>query len=306
MQFLYWLEAHRTPFLDGFMSLITHFGSETLFMVIAITVFWCINKRHGYYLLSVGFIGTLLNQTLKLLCRVPRPWVRDPNFTIVESARADATGFSFPSGHTQSAVGTLGGVARFAKRWWLRIVCIVIAALVALSRMYLGVHTPQDVVVSLVIAVILVFALYPVVQRAAYRPKAMGTLLLVMVALSVVYLLYFTVLFQIPAGAEMGDNLARGIESGWKMLGCTVGMLLVWWLDETIIHFETEAVWYGQIVKVIVGFGLVIAVKSGLKPPINALLGPAVGNAVRYFLLVLVAGALWPLSFRFFARWGKR
>ena len=50
--------------------------------------------------MTVGFFGTLVNQFLKLVCRVPRPWVRDPNFTIVEAARADATGYSFPSGHT--------------------------------------------------------------------------------------------------------------------------------------------------------------------------------------------------------------
>lgn len=306
MQILYWLEAHRTPLMDTFMSLITHLGSETLFMVIAITVFWCVNKRHGYYLLAVGFVGTLINQALKLLYRIPRPWVRDPNFTIVESARADATGFSFPSGHTQSVVGTMGGVARFTKRVWLRIVCIVIAALVALSRMYLGVHTPQDVLVSLVIAVVLVFILYPVVERSAYVPKAMLRLLLVMVALSVVYLLYFTLIFTVPAGMEMGDNLTHGLESGWKMLGCTVGITIAWWLDEKYIHFETEAVWYAQVVKVVVGLALLVAVKSGLKPPLVALLGAGVGGAVRYFLMVLVAGTVWPMTFRFFGRMGRK
>ena len=305
MQVLYWLEAHRTPLMDTFMSAITHLGSETLFMVIAIAVFWCANKRHGYYLLSVSFIGTLINQALKLLCCIPRPWVRDPNFTIVESARADATGFSFPSGHTQSVVGTLGGVARFTKRVWLRIVCIVIAALVAFSRMYLGVHTPQDVLVSLVVAVILVFVLYPVVARSARNAKAMLHLLLVMVALSVVYLLYFSFVWTIPAGVEVGDNLAHGLQNGWKMVGCTVGMTVVWWLDEKLLHFETEAVWYAQVVKLVVGLALLMAVKSGLKPPLVALLGAGVGGAVRYFLMVLVAGAVWPLTFRYFARWGR-
>lgn len=304
MQLLYWFEAHRSPLMDTFMSLVTHFGSETLFMVIAITVFWCVSKRHGYYLLSVGFIGTLANQFLKLCFRIPRPWVLDGDFTIVESARADATGYSFPSGHTQSAVGTLGGVARFTRKLWLRIICIVIAALVAVSRMYLGVHTPKDVGVSLVIAVILVLVLYPVVERAAHDRKSMGRLLVVMTGLSVLYLL-FTLLYPFPADVD-ADNLAHGIESGWKMVGATAGMVLVWWLDEKYLHFDTEAVWYAQILKVVIGLALLLAVKSGLKPPLVALLGAGVGGAVRYFLLVVVAGVVWPLSFRFFGRMGHK
>ena len=104
MEFLRFLEGLRTPFMDTLMSLITQLGDELFFMVFAITMFWCIDKRRGYYLLSVGFVGTVVNQFLKLVFRIPRPWVLDPNFTIVESAREAATGYSFPSGHTQNAV----------------------------------------------------------------------------------------------------------------------------------------------------------------------------------------------------------
>ena len=92
MQFLHWLESIRTPFGDTFFSAVTHLGEETFFMVVAIVAFWCLSKYKGYYLLVVGFFGTILNQFLKLLCRIPRPWVRDPDFTIVESARAEADG----------------------------------------------------------------------------------------------------------------------------------------------------------------------------------------------------------------------
>lgn len=165
MEFLRFLEGIRTPFMDTLMSLITQLGDELFFMVIAITMFWCIDKRRGYYLLSVGFLGTVLNQFLKLVFRVPRPWVLDPNFTIVESAREAATGYSFPSGHTQNAVGTFGGVARSAKKRWVQIICVIILLLVSFSRMYLGVHTPKDVGVSFVIAVILLLALYPVFRH---------------------------------------------------------------------------------------------------------------------------------------------
>ena len=96
MALLYWFESIRSPVLDRVMLLLTCLGEETLFMAAALFVFWCRDKRRGYYLLSVGFAGTLINQWLKIVCRVPRPWVRDPDFTIVESARAGAGGYSFP------------------------------------------------------------------------------------------------------------------------------------------------------------------------------------------------------------------
>ena len=103
MGFLYALESIRCPLLDSFFSVITYLGSEWLFIAAAVIVFWCYNKRDGYYLLAAGLIGTVVNQFLKIVCQVPRPWMRDPKFTIVESARADAGGYSFPSGHSQNA-----------------------------------------------------------------------------------------------------------------------------------------------------------------------------------------------------------
>ena len=169
MEILKFLESIRLPFLDSFFSLVTHLGEETVFIVVGILFFWCINKKEGYYLLSVGLIGTVVNQFLKLWFRIPRPWVKDPDFTIVESARAEATGYSFPSGHTQSSVGIFAGIARWNKKLTVRILCISACVLVPLSRLYLGVHTPLDVGVSLIIALILVFGFYPIVKAYLER-----------------------------------------------------------------------------------------------------------------------------------------
>ena len=156
MGFLKFLANHRNPVLDAIMGTVTYLGDEIGFMLIAILFFWCIDKRRGYFVLSVGFLGTVLNQFLKLAFRIPRPWVKDPTFEIVESAREGAGGYSFPSGHTQNVAGTFGSLVASAKECWFRIAGIVIIALVAFSRMYLGVHTPLDVGVSLALALVLV------------------------------------------------------------------------------------------------------------------------------------------------------
>ena len=116
MQFLYLLEKIRFPLLDEFMLLITQLGEETAFLAAALIVFWCVDKNRGYYLMAVGFVGTIFNQFLKLLCRVPRPWVLDSQFQPVEGSVEAATGYSFPSGHSQSSVGTFGVLARTSKQ----------------------------------------------------------------------------------------------------------------------------------------------------------------------------------------------
>ena len=295
MGVLYALESIRVPWLDTVMAAITHLGEETVFMVAALFVFWCVSKRHGYYLLAIGFAGTVLNQFLKLLFRIPRPWVLDSDFTIVESARAQATGYSFPSGHSQNAIGTFGGIARFTRRKWVRAAAIVVAVLVPLSRMYLGVHTPLDVGVAAVIAVALVFALYPLMECSDSRNGVMGAVLAVMLALAAGYLLFVS-LYPFPADVDAA-NLASGVENAWKLLGATVGMLVGWWLDVRFIHFDTRAVWYVQLIKLVGGLALLLGIRAALKAPLAAALGAGAGGAVRYGVMVLFAAAVWPMVF---------
>ena len=305
MQLLYWLEGLRTPLGDAFFALVTHLGEETLFIVFGLLFFWCIDKLEGYYLLTVGLTGTVINQFLKLVFRIPRPWVKDSEFTIVESARAEATGYSFPSGHTQSAVGIFAAIARWHRNAILRVICIVLCVLVPLSRMYLGVHTPLDVGVATVTALLLVFVFYPIVRKAVENPKGMRILLAVMTALSLVYLA-FVAFYSFPADVD-ADNLAHGTKNAFTMLGCILGVWLTFEVEGKYIKFDTKAVWWAQILKLVVGLGLVLAIKSGLKSPLYALFnGSYMADCVRYFLMTAVAGCVWPLTFKWFGKLGKK
>ncbi len=311
MEFLYFLEEIRNPVLDTFFSLITHFGSETLFLAIAIIIFWCVSKSKGYFLMTVGFFGTLLNQFLKLLCRIPRPWVKDPEFTIVEAAREEATGYSFPSGHTQNAVSVLGCPARSFKSTALRIVCITLILLTGLSRMYLGVHTPLDVAVSLVIGTVLVFAFYPLFKKSEEKPVYMYAVLGVLALCSFLYVL-FVEFNTWPADIDP-HNLESGIKNGYLVLGCSLGMLLSYFLERKYIRFDVKAEWWAQLLKTAIGLGLVLALKAALKPVCIAVCGGhAVSTALRYFLVVMFAACVWPLTFPWFKKgcpmkfWVKR
>ena len=302
MDFLYFLEDFRFPVLNEFMLLITQLGEETTFLVVALVFFWCFNKKYGYYLMAVGFVGTLANQFMKLLFRIPRPWVIDSSFTILEQAREAASGYSFPSGHTQSAVGTFGVIATVTKRQWMKVCAVIVAILVPFSRMYIGVHTPLDVIVAAVMAVALIFLMRPIVLNG--KRRTMITAFCVMLAMAIGFLL-FVECYPFPTDVD-AHNLASGLKNAYTLLGALVGLLVVYIVDERWLHFKTEAVWWAQLAKIILGLLIVLLIKSGLKTPLNALLGEAVGRAVRYFLIVISAGLVWPLSFGWFAGLGKR
>lgn len=299
MEFLYLLEKLRNPVLDKFMLLITNFGDETAFLVAALIVFWCVDKNRGYYVLAVGFLGNIVNQFLKLLCRVPRPWVLDENFTIVEAAREGATGYSFPSGHSQTSVGTFGCLAVAGKNKIARWVFIAIAVLVPFSRMYLGVHTPADVLVGAGCALVMIF-LFRFVSDGKYVPHVLAAL----TGLCVLFIC-FVEFFPFPADLD-AENYAHGLKNAYTLFGAVLGMLVVYLIDKKWVNFPVKAIWWAQILKVALGLVLVLAVKSGLKSPLNAMLGTSWGTAVRYFLIVMVAGALWPLTFRWFSKLGKK
>ncbi len=309
MGFLYWLEDLRNPIFDLLFSVITLCGEETVFMAAGMIVFWCFHKYKGYYLLCTGFFGTLVNQFLKITCRIPRPWVKDPAFTIVESAREAAGGYSFPSGHTQVSVGLFGGIARMEKNRVLRGAMIALCVLVPFSRMYLGVHTPWDVGVSVLIALLLIFVLYPLFQRAEKDARVMYGILGVLSLFVVSYLLYVT-LFPFPEevySAENVHNLASAQKNAYTLLGCMAGLLVLYPVESKWIRFETKAIWWVQIIKVAAGLLLILAVKEGLKMPLDTLFGGhLIARSVRYFFVVITGGILWPLTFRFFAKIGQK
>ena len=304
MELLYALEKIRTPFLDTVMGLVTNLGGEAVFIAAAIIVFWCLNKSCGYYMMTVGFAGTIINQFLKLWFRIPRPWVKDPGFTIVESARADATGYSFPSGHTQNAFAVFGAPARYFKSTALRIVFILLIALTAFSRMYVGVHTPLDVGVSLIVGTLLVFVIYPFFRDMDKSPKKVYIIFCLFIAMAAAFVA-FVELYDFPADLD-SDNYAEGLKNAYMMLFCAVGLLLTFLVDTKYLHFPTQAVWWAQIIKVAVGLGILLALKAVLKAPLLALFGGhSVAHGVRYFIVILFAGIVWPMTFKYFAKLGK-
>lgn len=301
MPFLYFLRDIGNPVFDFFFETVTHIGEETVFLVISIIFFWCVDKREGYFILLSGLLGTLINQAAKLACRVPRPWVIDSEFQPIGNSKIEATGYSFPSGHTQNTATTFGCIAAYnRKKSWVTAFSVVIITLVSFSRMYLGVHTPLDVVTSLLISLGLVLILHPWFETEEKFDKAYPVIVVISVICSFAFLVF--VLFVSNDTSLDAENYHSALKNACTLLGCTVGLVLVWVVDTMFVNFDTKAPWYAQAIKAALGFAIVLLIKSGLSAFLTALFGNEyVARIVRYFLIVVFAGAIWPLTFKKFA-----
>ena len=304
MALLRMLQTIRTPALDVLISLITRLGEETVFLVLGLVILWCIDKKWGFRFLAAGLVGSVVNQLLKAIFLIPRPWVLDPTFEIVESAREAATGYSFPSGHTQTAVTVYGMIAAWLKNKKATALCVTLIVLVGFSRMYLGVHTPYDVGVSLITGTLTVYAMMRLYTRAEGDPKQENRINWGVFGSALVLLAY--VCFAPKRAANIAEFDAHGVETAWKLVGTTAGLIAAWLIDQKYVHYETKASLPVQVLKVALGFAVVMGIRLGAKPVLSVLLnGHEAAGAVRYFLMCLVGGGLWPMTFKHFAKLGK-
>lgn len=295
----------RTPLLTAIMSAVTYLGHEMVFLVIAMILVWCVDKRYGYRFLAVFMIGSFLQQALKAAFMIPRPWILDPTFRslVVENAIEAASGYSFPSGHTLTAFVTLGGLAAYLRKKWAYAAAAVLTLLVAFSRMYLGVHTLLDVVVGFLLgaAVLVFFGL--LFRKEANQERKLNILLLIGCTACVALLVYLLVC-PLPENASYIPMAMESIDNAYVLVGAAVGMVIGKLIDDRFVRFETKGVWWVQVLKILIGFVLVLGLRIGLKKLFGGNNEPPVLHGLRYLLMTAAAIGVYPLLFKVLNRIG--
>lgn len=292
MNMLRGLREIRTPFLDGSMSVITLLGQEALFIVAAEIIFYCINKKAGYKFLFMFYVGMLFNQILKFIFKIPRPWMIDPEFEIVESARSGATGWSFPSGHTQSAAMMYLGLANELKKRWAYFAAGALVLLIAFSRIYLGVHTLLDVSAALILGVLVLVLVEMLFKKFGERK---GFVTLIYGAAAVSSLIFLIIVLGSDKTSEV---YLDDVKTAASIFGLACGACCGSWLEERYVKFEVEAVWWMQIIKVVLGLAIILGIKEALKPLLGLISDSPLMSAPRYFVMILAAIAVYPIAFR--------
>lgn len=292
IQILLDLEQIRNPIFTKIFLLMTQFGEELILLPLMCLVYWCFNKRLACFAALNFFSALLVNHVLKITFCVNRPWIRNTQLSPVPDALDSATGFSFPSGHTANAVSIYGSVLLwFRKHIWIVILNGCFILLIAFSRLYLGVHTLQDVAISLIAGFILLFFNQWIFKRIEKNPERDRLYLGLIFALAVLCALY-TILKPYPDGTQ--DALKA---DGMKTLGAMVGTVCgVYWDFRKIRFSKSEKPWI-NMVRFIIGLAVLLFLKPMLKSPLNQYFGLLLGSFIRYFILLFWIFGLYPFLF---------
>ena len=294
MELLRAIESIRTPFLDTLIGLITRLGEETIGIVLLCLIFWCISKKIAYVIGVAFFLSGLTVQGMKICFRIERPWVIDPTFEPVPGAKEYATGYSFPSGHTQSATAFYGALGSQVKPMIFKVILFAIPVLVAFSRMYLGVHTLQDVIVSLVITFLLIWLTCRIITSDVESKKKEFFISLFMILYAVTVIIIAAVMYN--NGTIEDKYIADCLKAAGAGIGFAIGMFI----ERVYIKFSVKSKnIFIHIIKFVIGIAGVLAFQEGLKLIIGT---GFIVDMFRYFLMISWVTVLFPLLIkRFFS-----
>lgn len=287
---------------DNFFLTITLFGQIFIPMSIICLIYWCINKKTGFYVLSTYLYGFLVNIFLKTTACIYRPWLLDSRVKPLTQAIAGATGYSFPSGHTSEVVTGFGSIAKsFWENKVLRYLCFIIIFFVMLSRNYLGVHTPQDVIVSFLIGVCLIFAnekLLKWVDDGKNRDFILISVVTISCILLTLYVTYKSYPIHYLNGKVLYDPSFIKTDIFIKT-GFILGAFYGWCIEKRFVNFSAEI---GSIANKIVRFIVGIVIFYTLFNLANNIFVLYLGEKLGYFIGYFSAGLFMTLIYPFFVK----
>ena len=303
------LQDLRASLGSGFESAVAGL-SESIMMVglvLCTFVYWSVNKKTGQFALMCFSVGNTLNQFVKNIACVYRPWILDSRIAPASGALGGATGYSFPSGHTVMSGTTFGSIAWRVRRKLpvVAVVLVVIVLLEAFLRMFLGVHTPQDVLAALAESLLVVllgsFAYDRYEARCEKTGRNRDGLVLLGVVVLCVACIAVIELKEYPMDYVDGvllvdpDVMKRDIYEG---VGAFSGMFAGWYCERRWVNFEVGDISVGErVLRAVIGLVLVGVVFFGFDMLVKAVLDPAWAKLTSRFVAAFIAMFVVPLLF---------
>ena len=285
--------------LADFLLKMTFLSEVSSVLVIMAVIYWCVDKAFGTYLL-MGWSGNrLANGFLKVTACVYRPWIRDARILPYGDSMTTATGYSFPSGHTMNAASIYGGSAlRKELPKALRLALASMVILVAFSRNYLGVHTPQDVLVGAAAGLCVMWAVGKMMKHLEEDPGKDVLLLVLGLCLAAAIAVYAYVKPYPIDYNEAGELIVDGAvmaNDTFKGIGWCSAFLTGWFLEKRYVGFTTELSMEQRISRMVYGLLGYYAGSLILVPLIKTMIPGPAGTVTSCFFQMFYVSFLFPL-----------
>ena len=293
-------------FLSDFISKVTFFGELNTAIVLLAIVYWSISKNFGTYLL-MGWTGNrIVNGFLKVTACAYRPWIRDSRIVPEANALKSATGYSFPSGHTMSASAIYGGgLFRKDIPLLLKVFLGLIVVLIAFSRIFLGVHTPQDVLVGTISGLIVMWLISKLFNYLEENPNKITMVVVIGSVIAILVALYASFKsYPVDYDSE-GKILVDGAKMAndtFKAVGWTIAFLVGWLLERRYVKFSTDVKTINRVTRIITGsFGYYV-VSLILLPLIKNLIAGPIGTVLTSFIQMFYISFVFPYLIKRFEK----
>ncbi len=314
IQYLLWLQGLREAapaWVESLFLLISTIAVSKALVLVTCVMYWLFDKRTGVTVVLGFVLGSLSNQFIKNTVCCYRPWVRSPAVHPSAAALPEATGYSFPSGHTQGAVNYIGAPGWFYRKRarWACVLCWAFAILVAFSRNFLGVHTPQDVIVAFVEGVAFIALSTMLVQWFELHREYDTTALVVALVITAAFLAYVAFkpypMDYDSTGTLIVDPIEMQVDC-FKSAGAVLGFAVGWFLERRYLNFEANLSLKDPkaiAVRMVVGLAVVLIfyLVPGVLPRLGA--DERIYQFFKYVCLLFAATYVAPVAFCAVERW---
>ena len=279
--FLKFLQDLRTEFLNNFFEFITILGEETVYILLICTIYFMFDKNLAKKLFFIAATSIGFNCIVKNAVKLPRPFV-DSRIQCVRPHTA--TGYSFPSGHTQIAATCTSALYFAIKRKALAVFSIIATLLVGFSRLYLGAHFPLDVISGIIFGLGLSYVFNNLYDRINNKSTLNFAVITISTIFAIVYLFNPNILFL----------------DFYKFYGLFLGYIFATYFEERYVNFDYNTSTAKKIIRVLIGVILAYSLKEGIKFILKTddILLSYLYNIIRYFLLVAIVFGLLPMAYK--------
>lgn len=278
IQVILWFQQF-SPALDLPFKALTFLGDEKFYLIFMPLLYWCIDRRTGSRLFFLLLFSAYLNAVAKVLADQPRPFTYDPRVRAI----GHASGGGMPSGHTQNAVVIWGYLAaRSGKKIvWLMAAFLMIG--IPLSRVYLGVHFPTDLIGGYLLGgIVLILFLWLAPRIEAWLvEKGFARQLLISLAGPLLLVLL----------NPTGDKYVLSMAS--VLMGVCSGFAL----ERRFVRFSCKGPWWKRVLRYLLGAFVLFGLWGGLKLAFGGMEPAGPLRFIRYALVGLWGGVGAPWIF---------